>query len=274
VFTTTDGNKALDFIRKHFMHVIISDQRMPAMLGVDLLRQSREISPRSVRVLLTGYSDLAAIVGSINDGEVYRFISKPWDNAELQTIVVEAVTIAIELADTKTVAAELPRHMDAGVLVLDKDEEIFRVVRELVGDLCPVTYASDLDAALAVMQKREIAVVVTDVDFGHSQLTAMLKLLKQENPQILSIVVTGASDSELVIELINQAQIFRFLNKPVNVKMMRAHLHAALQRYLAYKQAPKLVKAHKVQVVEQVRESSLGQRILDSVRQLRGRGSG
>jgi serine/threonine-protein kinase len=274
VFTTTDGNKALDFIRKHFMHVIISDQRMPAMLGVDLLRQSREISPRSVRVLLTGYSDLAAIVGSINDGEVYRFISKPWDNAELQTIVVEAVTIALELADTKTVAAELPRHMDAGVLVLDKDEEIFRVVRELVGDLCPVTYASDLDAALAVMQKREIAVVVTDVDFGHSQLTAMLKLLKQENPQILSIVVTGASDSELVIELINQAQIFRFLNKPVNVKMMRAHLHAALQRYLAYKQAPKLVKAHKVQVVEQVRESSLGQRILDSVRQLRGRGSG
>jgi len=271
VFTTTDGNKALDFIRKHFMHVIISDQRMPAMLGVDLLRQSREISPRSVRVLLTGYSDLAAIVGSINDGEVYRFISKPWDNSELQTIVAEAVTIALELADTKTVAAELPRHMDAGVLVLDRDEEIFRVVRELIGDLCPVTYASDLDAALAVMQKREIAVVVTDVEFGQSQLTAMLKLLKQENPQILSIVVTGASDSELVIELINQAQIFRFLNKPVNVKMMRGHVHAALQRYLAYKQAPKLVKAHKVQVVEQVRESSLGQRILDSVRQLRGR---
>jgi serine/threonine-protein kinase len=271
VFTTTDGNKALDFIRKHFMHVIISDQRMPAMLGVDLLRQSREISPRSVRVLLTGYSDLAAIVGSINDGEVYRFISKPWDNGDLQTIVVEAVTIALELADTKTVAAELPRHMEAGVLVLDKDEEIFRVVRELIGDLCPVTYASDLDAALAVMQKREIAVVVTDVEFGQSQLTAMLKLLKQENPQILSIVVTGASDSELVIELINQAQIFRFLNKPVNVKMMRGHVHAALQRYLAYKQAPKLVKAHKVQVVEQVRESSLGQRILDSVKQLRGR---
>ncbi len=274
VFTTTDGNKALDFMRKHFMHVIISDQRMPAMLGVDLLRQSREISPRSVRVLLTGYSDLAAIVGSINDGEVYRFISKPWDKAELQTIVVEAVTIALELADTQTAPAELPRHMDAGVLVLDKDEEIFRVVRELIGELCPVAYAADLDAALAAMQKREIAVVVTDVEFGQSQLTSMLKLLKQENPQILSIVVTGASDSELVIELINQAQLFRFLNKPVNVKMLRGHVHAALQRYLVYQQAPKLVKAHKVEVVAQVRESSLGRRILDNVRQLRGRWTG
>jgi len=66
VFTTADGNKALDFMRKYPMHVIVSDQRMPVMAGVELLRQSREISPRSVRILLTGYSDLAAMVGSIN----------------------------------------------------------------------------------------------------------------------------------------------------------------------------------------------------------------
>ena len=271
VFTTTDGNKALDFIRKHAMHVIVSDQRMPLMLGVDLLRQSKEISPRSVRILLTGYSDLAAIVGSINDGEVYRFISKPWDNNDLQTIVVEAVTIALELADTRAVTTELPARMEAGVLVLDKDEELYRVVRELIGNLCPVTYAADIDSALAAMQKSEIAVVITDVEFGQEQLTAMLKLLKQENPQILAIVVTGASDSELVIELINQAQIFRFLNKPVNVRLMRGHVHAALQRYLTYVQAPQLLSAHKVEVVSEVRESSIGRRLLDGFRSVRGR---
>ena len=271
VFTTTDGNKALDFIRKHAMHVIVSDQRMPLMLGVDLLRQSKEISPRSVRILLTGYSDLAAIVGSINDGEVYRFISKPWDNNDLQTIVVEAVTIALELADTWPVTTELPARMEAGVLVLDKDEELYRVVRELIGNLCPVTYAADIDSALAAMQKSEIAVVITDVEFGQEQLTAMLKLLKQENPQILAIVVTGASDSELVIELINQAQIFRFLNKPVNVRLMRGHVHAALQRYLTYAQAPQLLAAHKVEVVSGVRESSIGRRLLDGFRSVRGR---
>ena len=271
VFTTTDGIKALDFIRKYPMHVIVSDQRMPVMPGVELLRLAREISPRSVRILLTGYSDLAAIVGSINDGEVYRFISKPWDNSELQTIVAEAVTIALELADTKTVAVELPRHMDAGVLVVDRDEEIFRVARELIGDLCPVVYAADLDTALAAMQKQEIAVVMTDVEAGEEQLTAMLKLLKQEKPQILTIVVTTASDSELVIDLINQAQIFRFLNKPVNVRLLKGHVLAALQRYLIFKQAPKLVDEHRVQPAEQVRASSLGQRILDGIRILRER---
>ncbi len=271
VFTTTDGNKALDFLRRYQMHVVISDQRMPIMTGVELLRHSREISPRSVRILLTGYSDLAAIVGSINDGEIYRFISKPWDNADLQRIVAEGVTIALELAKAPAEAAALPEKMDAGVLVIDKDDEIHRVARELVGGRCPVHYAPDLDVALAVMQAHEIAVVVTDVAGGHEQVMSMLKLLKQENPQILALVVTTAADAELVIELINQAQIFRFLNKPVNVRLLKGHLEAALQRYLTYKQSPELLGAHRVQSADGVRASSVGQRILDGIKTLRGK---
>jgi serine/threonine-protein kinase len=271
VFATTDGVKALDFIRRHHMHVIVSDQRMPGMSGVELLRQSRDISPQSVRVLLTGYSDLAAIVGSINDGEIYRFISKPWDNQVLATTIGEAATIALELADTRAAAVELPRTMEAGILVIDRDEEIFRVTRELVGKLCPVVYAADLDAGLKAMQAQEIAVVVTDVEAKHEELTAMLKLLKQEDPEILTIVVTSASDAEMVIELINEAQIFRFLNKPVNVRLLKKHVHAALRRYLSYKRVPKLVEAHRVVTTGDVRASSLGQHILEGIRTLRGR---
>jgi len=268
VFTTADGNKALEFMRKYPMHVIVSDQRMPVMAGVELLRQSREISPRSVRILLTGYSDLAAMVGSINDGEVYRFVSKPWDNNELQTIVAEAVTIALELADTKTVPVELPQRMEAGVLVIARNEEIFRVVRELIGELCPVVHAADVDAALNALEKQEIAVLVSDFEAGDEQLSAMLRLLKQENPQILTILVTAASDSELVIELINQVQIFRFLNKPVNVGLLKRHMHAALQRYLTFKQAPQLTREHPVQPPEEMRASLVGRRILDGTRTL------
>ncbi len=271
VFTTTDGNKALDFMRKFQVHTIISDQRMPIMPGVELLRQSREISPHSVRILLTGYSDLAAIVGSINDGEVYRFISKPWDNGELQTIVAEASTIALELADAKTVLAALPGKMAAGVLVIDHDEDIFRVARELVGGLCSVVYAADLAGALAAMLSQEIAVVITDIESGDEQLAAMLKLLKQENPRILTIVVTTASDSELVIDLINQAQIFRFLNKPVNVRLLKGHVQAALQRYLTYKQTPKLTDAHRVQNAEPAPSATLDSKVLEDIKALRGK---
>jgi len=271
VFCTTDGYKALDFLKRYQMHVIISDQRMPAMLGVELLRQSREISPRTVRILLTGYSDLAAIVGSINDGEIYRFISKPWDNRALQTIVAEAVTIGLELADTKTAIAELPANMSAGILVLENEEDIVRVTRELVSGLCPVVSASDTDTALQIMQTREIAVVIADIGPGKDQLIAMLKLLKQEHPQILTIVTIKMADSELVIDLINQAQVFRILNKPINVGMLKSHLHAALQRYLTFKQTPKLLHEHKVESSGPEREETAGKGILDRIKSLRGR---
>jgi serine/threonine-protein kinase len=269
VFTTTDGNKALDFITRYQMHVIISDQRMPIMTGVELLRHSREVSPHSVRILLTGYSDLAAMVGSINDGEVYRFLNKPWDNQALQTLVSEAATIAIELADTKSESVTLPEKMEAGVLVVDQDEDVFGVVRELVGGLCPVWYAGNTDVALNLLQKHEIALVIADVESSQEQLTSMLKLLKQEYPKILSIVATRAKDAELVIELINQAQVFRIINKPLNVGILKQHVHAALHRYLTYEQFPQLVHAHKVEAPEKIRSSSTAVNILRSLGLLR-----
>ncbi|HEX6828487.1 MAG TPA: protein kinase, partial [Burkholderiales bacterium] len=70
VFTATSGGQALEFVRRFPMHVVVSDQRMPGMTGVELLQQVKVLSPGTVRMLLTGYSDLAAIVGSINEGEV------------------------------------------------------------------------------------------------------------------------------------------------------------------------------------------------------------
>ena len=271
VFATTDGNKALEFMKKYQMHVVISDQRMPIMPGVELLRQARAISPSSVRILLTGYSDLASIVGSINDGEVYRFISKPWNNQDLQQTVAEAVTIALELAEAKAAPVALPQSMSAGVLVIDNDQEIFRFAKELIGGRCPVCYASDLDSAISAMQAQEIAVVVADVEAGHQDTTGMLKLLKLVNPQILTIVLTNASDAELVIHLINEAQIFRFLNKPVNVKLLKQHIEAALVRYLAFEKTPQLLRQHRVQESRGLGESAVGQKLLAGLKALRGR---
>jgi serine/threonine-protein kinase len=251
--------------------VIISDQRMPIMPGVELLRRAREISPSSVRILLTGYSDLASIVGSINDGEIYRFISKPWNSQDLQQTVAEAVTIALELADTKSASVNLPQNMSAGVLVIDNDQEIFRFTKELIGSRCPVCYASDLDSAVGAMQAQEIAVVVADVEVDHQDTTGMLKLLKLVNPQTLTIVLTNASDADLVIHLINEAQIFRFVNKPVNVKLLKQHVEAALVRYLAFENTPQLLRQHRVQESREVRNSAAGQKILAGLKALRGR---
>lgn len=77
LFLTTDGAEAVQLVAEHDIDVIVADQRMPGLSGVEVLGKIREMSPRTVRILLTGYADPEAIEGSINIGEVFRFLSKP-----------------------------------------------------------------------------------------------------------------------------------------------------------------------------------------------------
>ena len=242
VFATSDCEHALTFIAKYRMHAIVSDQRMPGMNGVDLLRRAKEIAPGSMRILLTGYADLASIVGSINEGEIYRFVAKPWDNNELRAIVREAVAVSIELSDLKTPpSAEL--RPDRAILVVDSSAELYRSTRELMADIGPVRQAAGPEAALAELAAADIGVVLFDLDAGNPHDNAnLIKTLKQDYPQLLTIVVTQASDSDLMIGLINEAQIFRFINKPVPLKSLRGHLIAALERAQQFEQLPQLVK--------------------------------
>jgi len=266
VFTATNGSEALEFVRKFQPHVVVSDQRMPGMTGVELLRQVKDTAPSTVRLLLTGYSDLAAIVGSINDGEVFRFVSKPWDNQDIQNTIGEAAVIALELEEIAATPPIVPDRMEAAVLVIDARDETFNTVKRFVGGACPVNYARDFDAALGQLEAHETALIIADVaDRGEESLAAF-KVLKHERPEILVIVLTEASDSELVIELINQAQIFRFINKPVNPDLLKQHTQSALTRYQAFKQNPHLTHQHKVAPAP---ERDVSQKILDKVKSLR-----
>lgn len=268
VFTATNGPEALEFTRKFKPHVVVSDQRMPDMPGVELLRRVKEVSPHTLRILLTGYSDLAAIVGSINEGEVYRFIAKPWDNRDIQKIVAEATAVALELAEIGAApAATATAPGTAGILVIDPEQEIFRAARELFAANCAVSHARSMEQAFGVLQAQEVALILADIGSDSEESVAAFKLLKQAHPEILVMAITAISDSELMIELINQAQIFRFLNKPVNLRLLKQHVQAALNRYRSFKQTPQLVNQHRVASSEP--DSPLGRRILGRVKSLR-----
>lgn len=259
VFTASSGPEAMEFLKRFRPHVVISDQRMPEMTGVEFLRQVKDFAPQTVRILLTGYSDLASIVGSINDGEVFRFISKPWDNTEIQKTIGEAAAIALELADMATAPVIVPDKLGSGILVLNPDQGVFRAVNELMGSVCPVLHAPDMERGLTLLAEHEIAVIIADIRSSDQKSVATFKLLKQDHPEILAILTTEASDSELVIDLINQAQVFRFLNKPLNLKLLQQHVHAALARYQSFRKTPKLLKQHKVAAAQSSDASMLGQ---------------
>ena len=91
VCTAEGGQAGLALLQTQAVDLVISDMRMPKMDGAEFLAQVRQRWPDSMRLLLTGYADISAIVEAINRGEIYRYITKPWDDDELALIVREAL---------------------------------------------------------------------------------------------------------------------------------------------------------------------------------------
>jgi DNA-binding NtrC family response regulator len=87
VLTAADGAEALKVLGKSSVHVLITDQNMPGLSGIELLKEVRIRHPLVLRMMLTADADPETPIRSINEGEVYRFIRKPWDNAALLTTV-------------------------------------------------------------------------------------------------------------------------------------------------------------------------------------------
>lgn len=87
LITTVDPVRVLELVSERQVGLIIADQRMPSMLGTELLRKVRRLSPRTAGVILTGHADLSDIAGAMNDGAVDRLIRKPWDDADFRELI-------------------------------------------------------------------------------------------------------------------------------------------------------------------------------------------
>src|SRR4051794_31624434 len=90
VLGATRAADGLAILDREPVHVVMTDQRMPEITGVQLLEKVRDKHPDAMRLLFTGYADVRAVVDAINRGNVYRYITKPWDPDELMAIIREA----------------------------------------------------------------------------------------------------------------------------------------------------------------------------------------
>jgi len=106
VITASSGKEALELLLLHDVAVIISDQRMPEMTGVEFLKQAAEIRPHTVRIILTGYTDAAALVEAINSRVVYKYVTKPWINEDLKLTVSRALEYYNSTKDQHLVTLE------------------------------------------------------------------------------------------------------------------------------------------------------------------------
>lgn len=132
VLTTSDPKKALSILKENQpVSVVITDQRMPGMTGVELLKEVYEQFPETVRIILTGFADSEATIKAINDGHIYGYINKPWEPDELKTIVRRASelhALAIEnrrlvedLRDANLFLAAVMDRLRMGAIAIDRD---------------------------------------------------------------------------------------------------------------------------------------------------------
>src|SRR2546422_1929483 len=109
VLGATQASDAIGILGEQPVDVVMTDQRMPGMTGVELLHHVRETHPDAIRLLFTGYADIRAVIDAINRGNVYRYITKPWDPDELHTIIRDAAERHDLIVERQQLLAQLER---------------------------------------------------------------------------------------------------------------------------------------------------------------------
>ncbi|MES2352810.1 MAG: response regulator [Pseudomonadota bacterium] len=232
VITTSDPMVAITHMRQRHIHVVVSDQAMPTMTGIEFLRKAKEVSPTTTRILLTGYPDLNALMDSINEGEVFRFINKPWNREEIQRVLAEAVIIGEKLANGLIVPSAniVPgQKLSQMILTVSKFKRLYTEVAGLEKDICSVLHASTLEKAEAILRLEKITVVVVELEPGNEEILVFLKSLKKSRPGIVTIIFTPNTDTDAVMSLVDQAHPFRFLTMPASTAVLKSSIDAALQ---------------------------------------------
>lgn len=110
VFTANSGAEAMQVLQDHVVHLVMTDQRMPQMTGVDLLRKAKDEHPEAIRLIFTGYADVQAVVDAVNQGNIFRYVAKPWDPDALLQTLREAGETYDRLAAREQLLADLRDH--------------------------------------------------------------------------------------------------------------------------------------------------------------------
>jgi len=281
VFTTANPREAPKLAKEHDVDVVVCDQRMPEVLGVDVLREIRQVAPRAIRILLTGYADLKAVLSSVNEGEVYRFVNKPWDNSELRELVHQSGQIAREtpaLAPEPVPEKEQDQARgEVGILVIADDPLTTQRLREILEPFYRVQFATTIDRALQVLEQFEAGVVICEIELAQGDVTPFVKALKQHHPHLQTIAITDRADAQLAVDLVNEGQVFRLLLKPVRLGSCRLAVDAAISQYWKLKRNPSALRRFTAAPAAGEKTSAAGalsESLLARIRQLPARIAG
>lgn len=167
ILTANSGQEGLDVLTQNKVDVIVSDQRMPGMMGVEFLRIAKSLYPETVRIVLSGYTELQSVTDAINEGAVYRFLTKPWEDQQLSGHIAEAfrhkemadenqrLNLRVrsanqELADANRQLEQLVKQKQQQIT---RDEVCLNIVREVLQYLPLPMLGMDEDGMVAFINE-------------------------------------------------------------------------------------------------------------------------
>ncbi|MGF0333615.1 response regulator [Ectopseudomonas toyotomiensis] len=272
VLTESDPLRALQRLREEHIHVLVSDQRMPQMRGAQLLAEAREIAPNTLRILLTGYSDLDAAIEALNNGGIFRYLTKPWDQQEMVFTLRQAAELAVRQAQPLQSVASEGLSAPLSVLLLDDDPATLSVVGEFcVAGGHRLLRARNLAEAMLQLNNEGVDMLVSDLKLAGEDTAPLLKTLAQAHPRLLSLVVTPFQDTQALLRLVNEAQIFRYLPKPIRRGLFEKGLKAAAEQALIWRAQPQQVVTRLAEVPRDEREQEKVGSLLGMLGRLRER---
>ncbi|TPW13270.1 MAG: response regulator receiver protein, partial [Halothiobacillaceae bacterium] len=199
------GAAGLEILTTNTVGVIISDQRMPEMTGVEFLTQVRKLYPNTIRIVLSGYTDLKSVTDAINEGDIYKFLTKPWDDEQLRFNVREAFE-RYELKQRDDGLSEEIRHANKELAVLNRElaqraEEksqealinirALQVAHDVLANLPVAVIGIDIDGLIAVANRSAQAWLTPAVCAGQMAAEVIpppfLEIVAQgdEHPRVL-----------------------------------------------------------------------------------------
>ena len=196
IHTASSGPEGLNMLSKHKVDVIISDQRMPGMTGVEFLRAAKVSYPDTVRIVLSGYTELKSVTEAINEGAVYRFLTKPWEDEQLR----EHIDKAFEYKGL------LDENRKLDIQIRSKNQELVATNRQL-------------GAALQMEHDR----------IGRNETSLAIV---REALQYVALPIIGLDDESLMV-FVNAAAEHVFASKGPLLGERLAHVLPALDRVIA-----------------------------------------
>jgi DNA-binding NtrC family response regulator len=272
VYIAGGGEEALAILAENKVDVIVSDQRMPNMLGNELLTKVRQLYPKTMRLLLTGFMDKEAIIKTINEGEIYRFINKPWRNDEIHKTIAEAA-LASEFDITETVDHNpsdakqnstflkdiAGNNPDQGVVMMGSSQELRNQIRQVCRQHDINIYGTQsIPQAVGVVSARSgIGVAIIELPVNTDEAIQTISIFKEKRPELISIVLSNETDAETAVALINSGQVFRYLTKPLETEKLEQAMEKAFTRHHILKNHAGAKKRYQVEKTTRSLTSSL-----------------